>query len=527
MEITLQGVRTAALVCAAVAVLVAVVERRALLRVLRTFFLEPGSAVGLALMRITVFWLLFEYASPEWVLRFTSLPEVLRKLPDGWGWLAPVLPFDATSARAITIAFGIASGCAVAGLCTRVTAPIAALLGLYVMGVPNFYGKIDHAAHCTALSALILAVAPCGDALSLDRLWRRYRGQAPPPLSAAYTLPLRFCFLILGTVYLFPGLWKLWRAGDTWLTGVQLPALLRAHWSKNPDFVAPFRVDDSPLLMQVLGAATLLFEIGFIFLLFNRWTRVLAAFSAVVFHWSISVLMGIRFHILYPLVLLYDLPGLPDALAARFPRLSRPFAAAAGAVRARIDEQLSRWFGEVATSPPSRMPRWIAPALAGSVLFGAQLVAGALAIDSWPIAVHPRFDRRMTSARDTRERLAVVVDRASGGRSIDMTDQFAALGRTRGELLVRRLNSLYRRPSSDPDRIAAERAVIDLLAQNGVKLEVGDRISLLREKWRMFPLDQRDGLKQTVMRRWELTPEGRLGPQTERWTKRKKKRSSS
>ncbi|HMI91923.1 MAG TPA: HTTM domain-containing protein [Polyangiales bacterium] len=524
MELTLSTVRQAALLCAALAVIAALINARRVLRATREYFLEPGSALGLALMRVTIFWMLLQHSDPEGIARNATLPEALRHLPPGWGWLAPVLPFDGASAHAITQLFAVASALALLGLFTGVAAPIAALLGLYVLGMPNFFGKIDHGAHATELCALILAASPCGDALSLDRVWRRYCGHEPPALSAAYTLPLRFCFLILGTVYLFPGLWKLWMAGDLWISGVQLPAMLRSQWAHEYDFTPAFRPDESPWLMQALGIGTLLFEIGFSFMLWNRWTRIVAAFSAVAFHLSVLLLMGIHFHVLLPLVLLYDLPGLPNALAARLPKLTAPLVRAGAALRARGEAWLARGFGPLAQPRIGVSRIWLPAALVGAALLSMQLYAGNARLDSWPIAVHPRFDRRLTHAPTIRQRMTVIVERASGEPTIDLGKGLENLGRARSVRLLQQLRSMAWRATTEAESAVAERGLIDLLAQSGVVLEAGDRVSILRQKWQLFPLDQREGLQTTVLKRYEVTDELGLGPQTDRWKKKVKKK---
>jgi hypothetical protein len=223
-------------------------------------------------------------------------------------------------------------------------------------------------------------------------------------------------------------------------------------------------------------------------------------------------------------VLLYDLPGLPNAIAAKLPKASAPLQRAAAAARARSEALLARWFGALAQPRRTIDRTWLSAALAGATLLGAQLYAGFAALDSWPIAVHPRFDRRMTHAPTARQRITVIVERASGAPAIDLSEALDRLGRVRGMRLLQQLRGMARRATTEEETEHAEQAVIDLLAQSGVVLEAGDRVSILRQRWQLFPLERRDGLKTTVLKRYEVTPELGLGPQTDRWKKAKKKK---
>jgi hypothetical protein len=245
---TLIEVRVAAGVLAALALALAFQRRRALARHLRAFFLEPSPPERLALVRIALFgalsWVSFDTKAVWWAAQ----PADLRVMPRGWGWVVGVLPIDATSAsvaQAVTIG---ASLCATVGLATRITAPIAALAAVFLLGTPSFFGKVLHLDHALVLMTLVMSVSACADAWSVDRWIARRAGRPAPGSSAAYTLPMRLCWLLLGTVYLFPGLWKIWDNGDLWLNGQRLLWELNDEWGQRKYLDPPMRIDRYPWL---------------------------------------------------------------------------------------------------------------------------------------------------------------------------------------------------------------------------------------------------------------------------------------
>jgi hypothetical protein len=396
---------------AVLALLALAVRYRAGLRErLRTFFFEPTSAANPALLRIVIFFLIFRSAlaaEPEW---HAAMPAELRTPPPGWGWLGD-LPFQPTAALIASKLLIVASGAACLGLFTRASVPLAAILAVYVFGLPYFFGKINHGAMARSLCALALALSPVGDALSIDRLFRRLRGHASPAPSPAYTLPVRASWLLIGTTYFFPGLWKLWTSGDLWMFGNQLQFELVRRWATASDFVPAFRMDQHPWLLRLAGAGTIALELGFIFALFDRRTRVVAALAAASFHLGVRYVMGIRFPLYVPLLLLLDVetwasvrPRLPGTLLRGGTRLR---ARLAGLVPASIRATPSP--AGLTSSRDLRVPA----VLVGLLLFG-QLLTGFTRTSSWPVSVYPSFSGRKTSPPKRGEGVCLLLERRNG-----------------------------------------------------------------------------------------------------------------
>jgi hypothetical protein len=502
--VTLAQVHAATLIIALLATALVAIKARATGRVLRDFLLERTSAANLGALRILIFWKLYESTDVGVLVRYATLPAALRRLPYGWAWLRDVVPFDPVIVARAELVFIGASALALAGVFTRVSAPVAALLSVYMLGLPNFFLKIDHGNHAIVLCALILAVSPCGDALSIDRLWMRWRGYASPALATCYTVPVRLSWLILGTVYLFPGFWKLWESGDLWISGIKLKVELYRKWSQLQDFEPLWRIDESPVLLSLLGIATLLFEIGFIFALLHRHTRVVAALGAIGFHWGTRVMMKISFHPTLPLMLLFDAPGLPRLLAAHAPRLAGAVERARSAIAGRASALLQRIGAREPLRPfPGRTA--VFAFAVGTVLFAAQMVAGAASIDSWPIAVHPRFSDRETKP-PTGAKSVVVLHQPRGGTARDVGGELR-LGSAKRVRLAQKL----RKVSKSKAKLQVEgRMVVELFRGSGVAIAAGDRISIVQEHWSLFPLGQRTNLKRKSLGEYLVTDEGSL-----------------
>lgn len=275
-------------------------------RLLHAYFGAEGSAVNLAVFRIVLFGLLLTSENVSQALRYSRLPDLLQYPPVGLAPVLDVLPVNERLVTSAALLFVAAAACALIGLYTRPAALATTLLGLYVLGVPQFYGKVNHYHHLLWFAA-ILAVSRCGDALSVDALrrgWRDANAGRPParPGSArAYALPLRFVWLLMGLVYFFPGFWKFVVSGPGWAIGDNVRDLMYAKWMALGGWQPWFPIDQYPLLYQAAGVGTLLFELLFVvFILFPQ-LRNVAAITGFVFHTTTLVFMRISFFTLQAL----------------------------------------------------------------------------------------------------------------------------------------------------------------------------------------------------------------------------------
>jgi hypothetical protein len=496
-------VRAGALIAALCLLFVAVRRRERTLAMLRRFWLEPSSPVNVAVLRIIVFYLLHRSAIGQNPVWYTRLPESQRNPPWGWAWLGN-LPFDEQLLSGAEHALIVSAAAASLGLFTRVSAPVSALLAVYVLGVPNFFWKINHGHHIRVLCALAIACAPCGDALSLDRLWKRFRGHAPPEASAAYTVPVRVAWLLVGTAYFFPGLWKLWESGDLWITGRQIKSILYRTWAGRPDYEPAFRIDEHDWLLASLGIATIAFEIGFMFCLFNRTARTMAALSAVGFHYAVSSFMSISFSPYFPLIVLIEIPERWNAVQRHVPRRLLD---AAARTSERLEQGAQGVFARlsrrVSSTPWPRRRVWPG-LLGGAILLLGQTYTGLVPISSWPMSTFPLFSARAQKLTKVGSKLRFYLEPEHGER-VGVEDRVGRMGGTRIKRLFKKLETATR--SDDDDEI---RSVVEVLEAAGLRLEPKDRIAIYEATWDVLPPGERTNYRETLVRRLVVTDDGSL-----------------
>jgi hypothetical protein len=328
-----------------------------------------GSAVDLAVFRITVFTVVLlsgdVYEAPAWA----ATADAVRAEPLGLGWLAPHLPLSSTWAWAALAVMVPSALLAVLGLFTRVATVLAAASLTYVLAVPQLSGTVIHTHHL-GWFAVLLAASPCGDALSVDAWLRARRGaRAAPGEAVAYGLPVRAAWVLIGLIFLFPGLWK-WSVGLDWALGGTLRNHLYWKWAQYGGWRPWLRVDEWPGALEAGGVAVMLFEplvlVGVLVPRLRPWT----VGAALLFHAATAFVFRIHFSSLW---LCY----------AVFVPWSRVFA------RAGLGERIT----PVDPAGPSR--RWLPAAVASGVLVLGASVAGATGLQhGFPFACYPTFHTR-------------------------------------------------------------------------------------------------------------------------------------
>ena len=98
------------------------------------------------------------------------------------------------------------------GLFTRVSMITAAISGLYIIAVPNNFGKAGHGEGVLIITTFILALSCAGDAWSIDSLRNAWRSRDPhraKPTSGEYTWPVKMVWLLMSLIFLGAGITKL------------------------------------------------------------------------------------------------------------------------------------------------------------------------------------------------------------------------------------------------------------------------------------------------------------------------------
>jgi len=199
----------------------------------------------------------------------------------------------------VLIVFGIV------GYRTRSSIALATLVSLYGFGLTGTLGHMDHQHHVIWFMAL-LAAGPSGHFFSLDSLILAKRNadrretessfRSPPAL-----LTLRYIWLLMGLLYLGPGIAKLQSSlTDGWASSVNLRMIMWRRWLQlywyDPHWVKLVRADSLPAwVLTTLGASVVAFEIGFIFAVLLRRLRPYLALWGMAFHIGNALVLKIWF----------------------------------------------------------------------------------------------------------------------------------------------------------------------------------------------------------------------------------------
>jgi len=298
-------------------------------RTLVDFFATPTSPLNLAIFRVAVFVGVLSQIHPWETIWFGRVPRELQMAPFGMGWLLPYLPISEFSMNiAVTLLF-IVCVTGLVGLFTRTSSVLALFTSFYVLGVPEFYGTVEHYNHLLWFLA-ILTVSRSGDALSIDAILRtstRTNQEATtlPQPSVIYSLPLRFACLLMGAIYFFPGLWKVRICGFDWAFSENLRYQMYARWMDLDGWTPFFRLDLHPWLYKSIALGTLVFELSFIFVVFFPRLRIVLALVGLGFHFGSGLFMRIPFFDLWICyVALFDVSRWLAALGAGSSRGDAP-----------------------------------------------------------------------------------------------------------------------------------------------------------------------------------------------------------
>ena len=287
---------------------------RAALSGWNAFFFSPADPTAVGLMRIAVgllaFWSLLVFGldlydyfgSTGWALP-TSIQSADRPLkwsflflvPDGW--LRPVWCLSLAVLALYTL-----------GLFSRVTAILAWVIVVStIRRVPIALYGFDQVV--SALALYLAATGASGQAVSVDRFWRRWRqarhasaqvpGRHPggpgrrvtpdepgvPAATVSANLAIRLIQLHLVVIYGMAGLAKL--QGPSWWNGTALWKTMTTGEFVTIDFTA---LAAWPLLVNLLTHATLAFELLYPVLIWIKIARPLMLAGVVALHFGIALM---------------------------------------------------------------------------------------------------------------------------------------------------------------------------------------------------------------------------------------------
>jgi hypothetical protein len=264
------------------------------------YWFEPVEPINLGLCRVLCFGAFFllylDYDVTSW-----SEVSDSRWMPV---WIFQVLHLPVLSSALLVVlqsVWKISLALSSIGLFTRISTVSAFILGMYLLGLYNSFGKVNHSEAIVVFVFGVMALSRCGDSCSIDRLiWKaRQRNDTSgqrPQVSGEYTWPVRAVWVMFALFFFGAGVSKLRQSGLEWIFSDNMAILLlRAQFEGKSAVPWGFFLAQHQWLTQLIAAATIAIEVGYPLALFSRrarWILVSGAFSMQI---GISLLMGITF----------------------------------------------------------------------------------------------------------------------------------------------------------------------------------------------------------------------------------------
>jgi hypothetical protein len=219
-------------------------------------------------------------------------------------WSIPLL--DAQGLELASTIAAAAMFLSLVGFLYPVSAPIAALLTLYLRAVPQNFGKVNHSENLLIFALFVLAFSRAGARWSVDAVLRRWLCKSASPIeeSGHYRWPVRFIGLLVAVMYGAAGASKLIHSGWDWALSDSFRwLLLRHHFTHHPPTQIGVWLADFPLVCRGLALAALVAELCAPLALLGKWTYRLLIPAVFALQVSIWLLLGVRFASMLPLFL--------------------------------------------------------------------------------------------------------------------------------------------------------------------------------------------------------------------------------
>jgi len=268
------------------------------------FWFRPAPATDLGVARLLFFGLLTLFYLPH---DFSAWGDVSRAYWQPlWLFERLHLPlFSASTLNILQIVWKLALAAAAAGLLTRLSITVVAILGTYILGLGHNFGQTYHFDAILVLAFWILAFSRAGDAWSIDAWLSRSRGGAqPPPVHAEYRWPIQLILVAQALVFFAAGVAKLWTSGPDWVISDHLSLLLqRVQYNiSDADPLVPWGsfISTQPWLYHAMALGTVVVETCYPIALFSRRLRVPMVLAGMGLVIGIRALMGPTFeHFLF------------------------------------------------------------------------------------------------------------------------------------------------------------------------------------------------------------------------------------
>jgi uncharacterized membrane protein YphA (DoxX/SURF4 family) len=190
----------------------------ALATIWHRFWFAPVPPWPLGLCRAWFFASFYALYLYRWDQRvYAFFPQGFFQPRSFFTWLS-LSPVGETTFAWLVTGFECAVVLAALGLFTRLATAASFVLGLYVIGYQFNYGYLHWAHAVVPIVMGVLALAPSGDALSIDALLCGRTADRGQRLGGQYHWPLQLVRLIFVSIFFAAGLSKLRTAGLAWVT---------------------------------------------------------------------------------------------------------------------------------------------------------------------------------------------------------------------------------------------------------------------------------------------------------------------
>jgi hypothetical protein len=269
------------------------------------FFFEPVEPSNLGLCRVLFYGAFFLLYLPQDWSAWAYVGDVFFQPIVFFQILQlPVLSSDLILVLQAIWKASLALSCL--GLFTRASTMSSLILGVYLLGLPNNFGKIHEHEALVVICLGIMALSRCGDAYSIDQLIRKARRGNDPSawrtwISGEYTWPVRNVWLMFALVFFLAGVSKLRHSGLEWIFSDNMAITLMQmgvqYHMANADPLVPWGpyLAQHVWLTQLMAAGTLVLEVGYPLALFSSRARWVIVPSMLLLLIGVRVLMGPTF----------------------------------------------------------------------------------------------------------------------------------------------------------------------------------------------------------------------------------------
>lgn len=331
--------------------------------IFKEFLFEKKSGFSISVLRISIIGLIIYINFPVTAYEISSLGAESIVPPMGWSKGLISLLINEYVVISLSVLFYIFCLGGLLGIYTNFMLRGAAIVGFFIMGIPQFFGKIDHY-HSLWHVLLVLSFSNSGNSLSIDS-WRKKLPQINLNKSTLFGFSSKIIMILIGLSYFFPGFWKFTFSGLEWAFSNNLQLKLHSKWLDLDGWTPFFRIDRFPILYQSAAFSTMIIELGFIFALFFKRTRLVFIIGALSFHISVAYFMRISF---FSLMVLY-------VVFVNWDWIIKTFLPKKNYLE-----------GVIESTKLDKKVIWVS-----GILVLGNLISGATLINSWPFALYPTF----------------------------------------------------------------------------------------------------------------------------------------